>query len=113
MTIAAIIEELRRLEKEATPAEWSFEPRGVSISDEDDVHTLVGPEKRLGISSHWDGVMSFEDAALIVAMRNALPAILTRLERLEAVAEACRCFVNRDDTAMSTMENALAALGDK
>jgi hypothetical protein len=60
--------ELRRLHESATPGPWS--------SDD---------QKRLRAMLLRDA-----DAALIVAMRNALPELLERVERLEAALRVAR-----------------------
>src|SRR5690606_27178297 len=58
-----MIAELRRLDAEATPGPWEFD-------DEDEI-TIRQPEPRAA----WK-----KDAALIVAMRNALPELLKAVE---------------------------------
>lgn len=71
------IAELRRLEAEATPGPWSV-----------DRHFVVGPRLDTDDQSHGmiNGVADIygpnrsKDAALIVAMRNALPEMLDRKE---------------------------------
>lgn len=80
--------ELRRLEAAATPAPWSGS-KGL-----DSGCRVVRPRKALyGVDLGWyiatchvspsDGDNAAENAALIVAARNALPALLDRLEAAE------------------------------
>ena len=67
-------DELRRLEKAATPGPWAVESDGVY---NDTRSYMVVP---LGDSEQDDA-----DAALIAAMRNALPALLDVAEAAQAV----------------------------
>lgn len=83
-------EELRRLTREATPGPWKWgwttdltsPPTKRFTKDSYTVEPAVCATSRLK--------GGFDDAALLVAMRNALPALLDRMEKLERVAEASR-----------------------
>lgn len=59
-----------------------------------------------------------QEAMFIAATRNALPALLDRIERLERVAEAVRSFIRPWDTtgpyalSLSGLRRTLAALDE-
>ncbi len=81
------IEELRRLEAEATPGEWSYKSKYVfagknciALTDTDNA-----PDRRMEAN-----------AALIVAMRNALPELLRALEAARELADWCEFEVGAD-----------------
>ena len=88
---AAEIEELRELETKASPAPWweeyfsDDEENSVCCQEHEFGHTVVGIVCR---------EMSVEDRALITAMRNALPRLLSMLQPPTdaAVLEAVRYF---------------------
>lgn len=91
MTTTETIAKLRKLLAEATPGPWETDawPRVDDVSE--DVHFIrgVGQQKNQWIAScpeADDGVQllrNMDNAELIVAMRNELPALLDRLEKLE------------------------------
>lgn len=74
-----LADELERLAKEATPGEWEINHGviGGGGQDEDGDRELVAD---LGFFSAARGE---QDAALIVALRNALPQIISALRREE------------------------------
>ncbi len=102
--------ELRRLEQAATPGPWSAESCGNDacwcqvISDGTDVG--VAPS----------GAIDRCNAGFIAAARNALPAILDRLEKLEVAAEAARIVMDSQvgygefSAACDQLRECLAAL---
>lgn len=93
MTIT-MIEELRRLEAEATPGPWKTD--GTFI--ENKTHILA-------TSYHPENCE--RDAALIVAMRNALPELLSQHEQLiERVLRYATDYVPRKDLEEAQAENA-------
>jgi len=75
---------LRELLAKATPGEWTFRP---SEWDDDQVVSGVGGTF---FTLDCGDVMGMNDdnAALICAMKNALPGLLDKLERYEAKEEA-------------------------
>lgn len=84
MTLSDTIAELRKLEAEATKEPWStYDPGQLSGY----VAVNSGPPFH-DTPAECAGDNPYHDAALIVAMRNALPRILERMEKLERVAEA-------------------------
>ena len=85
-----LIEELKRLHAEATPGPWV---------SRDGVTNIFGPQRRMvalasAYSSNVDGgrcaAENAANAALILALRNALPAIITLLEAGQACAHALK-----------------------
>ena len=80
------IERLRQLEAAATPGEWRpF--RAEYWNGAQYVYQGAGPRQ-------WgEPGTANADADLIAEMRNALPQLLDRLERLEAVVEAAKARV--------------------
>ncbi len=93
-----LIEELRRLQAEVEPGEWvtapnrnhPARPRCLGIFND-----------RREVLRH--GAMRYSDAALTVAMRNALPQLLAALEELGRERDDLLAHVRR-------MESELAAL---
>lgn len=79
MTPIELIAHLRELEAAAMPAPWRQMENGCI----DDGRAGDPPQ-------YGDDLQMRANAAFIVAMRNNLGALLTRLERLERVAEAAR-----------------------
>lgn len=88
--IMETVAELRRLEAEATVGEWRHGPES---------HDVSGPVTCRGGGRDWcpkgfrltcRGAACGDhsaDAAFIVAMRNALPALLDYIERKEAMGD--------------------------
>lgn len=84
------IKALRKLLEAASPGPWSdWQPLHIGAADPD---SSVGQRSvaRVNVST---------DAALIVAAVNALPALLTRLEALESVADAAAEYVDAAEKA--------------
>lgn len=127
-----IIKHLRALEAAATPGPWemgSYDGRAVihgpsieqPVCPNSDIDfEVVGENEEIGEYGYVHDIRPpFRkkiDAKLCAEMRNALPALLDRLERLEAVAEAAGSLpaLKYDDVDMTTEERrlkgALAAL---
>lgn len=102
-SLSELIDEFERLDREATPGPWEHRPRGGPISS--------GIEE--GLPDYWSGILSvpaqpfalgrvaaaFEsdsypsDAALIVALRNALPRIVALLKAGEAMSAALTFYL--------------------
>jgi hypothetical protein len=87
---------LRELNAKATPPPWTGDRFDGTVK-----YDMKGPDGAVVI--HGDngnsedgpyGTVLATDDALIMTMRNELPAILDRLERLEAVAEAATLAVD-------------------
>ena len=86
---AAEIEDLRKLEAKATPGPWAFGPYGDEnkygvgvVMDEND-EPIVGLDETddgIVVESVAPEVDGYANAALIAAMRNALPALLRVVE---------------------------------
>jgi len=84
------LDELRRLEAEATPAPWRTHDTWLDLGGYTEV--VIRSDKTVPWAVTWlptrsgkpgdDQYRCAEDAALIAAMRNALPGLLTELERL-------------------------------
>lgn len=92
------LEELERLEREATPGPWRRDA---------DYPQLVA-----GMASVPGGVPYFApaDAALIVAARNQLPALLAELRALRAVAEAADVHTTEGRATFETFADLRGAL---
>ena len=75
------IDKLRELDRAMTPGEWTVELDGAFN------------RRYLQRSNHVDGIPFFnqreEDMEAIATLRNALPAIIARLEAADALAEDC------------------------
>ncbi len=89
------LNELRRLEKAATPGPWDTSACIFPLYNDyeqspDKTWRSAGPVV-------VDGIQAGYDMKFIVALRNALPALLDRLEKLEAVAEAARSVLSEDE----------------
>jgi len=99
------IAELRALLAKATPGPWAVgkHKSDVGVAGED---FGAGYPARAGtVASLYDGEYiknprSVEDAALIVAMRNALPALLDAAERLGKVGSAGNMFASTMPTTV-------------
>ena len=91
------LDALAELEAEATEAPWlSYSPR--SVSDEKCRAVLVE-------------CMRTADATLIVAARNALPALIAELRAMREVVAAAREFVHdEDEDRQATLDALIAAL---
>jgi hypothetical protein len=95
-TIAA----LRELLAKATPGEWLVESReakhdhAINGYGWDELATVYGRE----VVDEEGDAEGRANAELIVAMRNALPALLDRLEAAEAVVKAAREYVPNHET---------------
>jgi hypothetical protein len=79
MTLAEKIAELRVLMEKATPGPW--DTHGISTQDACSVGVSDNPLRWFVVSGTGRAA---DDALLIVAMRNHLPEILTRMDALEA-----------------------------
>lgn len=87
-SLPELIAELTRLEKEASPSPWTW---GASYL----CSKQPGEEyQHLAAALHSDGEQWCADAALIVAMRNALPQILKALEREKKLASVAHAILN-------------------
>lgn len=88
MTTQIALDELRRLLGEATPESWT---REWLDDDEGDVEIMrVGSGHRIAlIESRIVGENHVADADLIVALRNAAPDLLARIDSLQAQLAAC------------------------
>jgi hypothetical protein len=96
--VKELIAELRRLHADVPPGEWVTAPN----------HDHSPHPRCLGIFNGSrevlrHGGMRYSDAALVVAMRNALPQLLDALEELERERDELLGHVRR-------MENELGAL---
>lgn len=79
------IEELERLEKEASDAPWEFNPKTAAVySPFDDFYAYLEPfdleERKKNCRSLPHQI---SDGQFIVAMRNALPEVLAEVRRLQ------------------------------
>ena len=77
------LDELARLEREATPGPWTVDDAG---HRKQDIANVVGPKQRDDNGSRWvliSDCAPVKDAALIAAMRNALPELLARVRTAE------------------------------
>src|SRR5260221_608088 len=92
------IAELRRLERESTPAPWT-----VLMGTSDQAHAFVqGPHQG------YDGEFPAADTQLIVGTRNALPRLLDEVEELRKhLAAVCGPRWRED---METLARARALL---
>ena len=95
-----LIEELKRLHAEATPGPWV---------SRDGVTNIFGPQRRMVALASAYGTNVNEDrcaaenaanAALILALRNALPAIITLLEAGQACADDLLWAAHQNDHGM-------------
>jgi hypothetical protein len=88
------IEELERLEREATRGPWRMNTTEMPHGYDNWTYSVQAPdgEEVLGDGGYdYEGysvVASLLDASLIVALRNSAPAILTALRAAHAVCEA-------------------------
>ena len=83
------LDELARLEREATPVPWTVDDAG---HREQDIANVVGPKQRDDNGSHWTIVSDcapVKDGALIAAMRNALPGLIEELRHLRLGPGTC------------------------
>jgi hypothetical protein len=80
------IQNLRELLAKATPGPWTFYSDSGAVCINDGCGIAGVPI----VLMYADRGHRVDDAALIVAMRNELPSILDRLEKLEKVAVAAR-----------------------
>jgi len=87
-----LIEELKRLHAEATPGPWV---------SRDGVTNIFGPQRRMvalasaystNVNEDRCAAENAANAALILALRNALPAIIARLEAAEGMEAALICY---------------------
>ena len=111
------IAELRELYKKATTGPWTTlnsAPNRFWVIDGENSHVAVTGCNEYGISN----------AALIVAAVNALPALLDRIEKLEAIEKAAEKVTSPHsgsadirwdwyDTHMPALRAALDAKGEK
>lgn len=79
------LEELERLEQDATPGPWVF--RDDSCGE----YRVLGPDCKLVFNKDFGGLRRHlmppheEDARLFVAARNALPSLLAEVRELRAI----------------------------
>ena len=96
-------EKLRLLLEAATPGPWRIEYQtDVTHYTEEEADQFYREPLFRGSNA------TSKDANLIVEMRNCLPALLDRLDKLEAVVAAAQRFPVRDE-----LKAALAALEEK
>lgn len=85
--------ELRELEAKATPGEWEVH----EVTDYDEVISrgmMVKGGRGINRGEEFE-LFGEDDAALIVALRNALPSLLARIEQLERENKELRSLVER------------------
>ena len=99
-----LTDKLKALAEKATPGPWNADS-GVCIADAQDLPCIIDEHRSL-VASTWDDGRSIEqaeaNAALIVALVNNLPTILTALESLPVMREA---FVTADEIACDAIRN--------
>ena len=98
VTQEPIIDKLERLEREATPGEWGVNVEGPATwIDRADHAVTVGQTLRT------------PDAALIVAMRNALPALLSQLREQRELLRVNQDAHKKCDVLIDELGRQLAA----
>lgn len=85
---ADLLSRLRGLAAKATPAPWKMVNGGVR-TDASCVWHVQGRAGDLAVRDRWN------DADFIVALRNAWPSLLARIEAGERLAEACKRFTGK------------------
>lgn len=103
-----LIERIRELEAAATPGEWRYRDMDETIVDSNEQVLFPCWANRM-----LREVGDYADVMLVPEMRNALPRLLDRLEKLEAVAEAAKDVSLILNGPIQTLWDALAALEDK
>lgn len=78
------LEELERMEREATPGPWGYAGDGFT----DDV--FADAECVASLRVHQNGDRTAANARFFAASRNALPSLLAEVRELRAVADAAR-----------------------
>ena len=95
-----LIEELKRLHAEATPGPWV---------SRDGVTNIFGPQRRMvalasaystNVNEDRCAAENAANAALILALRNALPAIIAQLEAGQACADDLLWAAHQNDHGM-------------
>jgi len=81
--IKAIVAELERLERVASPAPWPEDYCQGAVR-----HISRNVEQDVFYDGSFDGWSRYNDGPLIAATRNALPALLAELRRLWHIEEA-------------------------
>jgi len=87
------LQHLEELYKNATQGEWiikDYSKYDSKMNQEITLADLADSERIIGGHSERPGVMSVEDAELIVALHNALPKILKTIRAYEEMVENVR-----------------------
>lgn len=93
-----LIAELRRLHADVEPGEWATAPNRNHSPHPRCLGIFNG---RREVLRH--GAMRYSDAALTVAMRNALPQMLDALEELELERDDLLAHVRRMESELATL----------
>ena len=103
-----LIEELKRLHAEATPGPWV---------SRDGVTNIFGPQRRMvalasaystNVNEDRCAAENAANAALILALRNALPAIITLLEAGQALADDLLLAIHQNNHGLILTDDELA-----
>jgi hypothetical protein len=115
MTKPVDLESLEALRAEATSGEWEHEARdGRDDDGEFVIESAILAVPADGLSDTvvtFDGLTRHADAALIVALVNAFPAMAAELRALRDVAAAAR-ELRGNDAMLGDIRRALAALSE-
>ncbi len=108
------IDELKKLDAEATPGPWAQRSAGVDEINDEPVCYVESDDRPINFVATQGGgcgaAIGIPDGRLIVAMRNALPALLAELEALRDVACEAENLLNGDPTAPDDLRRALVIL---
>lgn len=80
--IQETINRLRELDKNASPAPWKYAV--IHLTDEDSYSQLEEARGEHILDNWGTSQLSYEDIDIIIEARNAIPVLLTEIERLKA-----------------------------
>ena len=108
MTDEPIIDKLERLERGATPGPWHFTDTSDRRGHKGELRQ-VGPQNGFALVGPWT---NDADLPLIVAMRNAIPSLLSQLrEQREALESIANPYVLDAEAQTWIAQHALDAEG--
>lgn len=102
------IAELRRLEKVATKGPWEAVERGAYGDFDGNSRVIIADDMRVGVIQTNGEPDCEANADLTVAARNALPALLDEVERLQKMITHETNMVMREQKANADLRRQLA-----
>ncbi|HEY8097190.1 MAG TPA: hypothetical protein VIE65_13990 [Methylobacter sp.] len=103
MTPKSVLDELERMDREATPGPWCEHPNGTSVWSGENYGDFEHDARHI-FNTMQSGASAVRDTILIVAARNALPSLIASVRTLSALLETLPKCEGLDCRATATKE---------